>query len=497
VFSSIPRARWWVAVVLVGCGPATLSDSEAGVAQVKSAEARCEPLDGSEALIGVSPEGEAWVEGDEGVRHLLPDGTSTLVDADFTRADALVAWDSQAAFVVGDNSLWSTTVQSAQPLSLPPELGKPRFVCGDPERSGGAFVITTRGLFERAHDTWLRWSFPLELLETMEIRDLQGACSGEEPVMYMEAGDALWEVRYGERASLREAADLTGMIAGGPDPRIGFVALRDGELVRYDGSGWVRIPFDEGNVDAVSVADGMIWAAVGSRLYRRNRYDRWEEIDAALWPTAITAVRSYAAGGAWVVHDSVLCHVQPSEMLRVRGLRPFGRFAEGSTLSVGVSADPTMGSSLSASLDDEGVEVTGAAGSWSVSTEGSLEPGWHALTLRVATSTGHVERTLKFLVEGGALTEPPTPPPTPTPGEPTVSWATDIQPIYERSCAVCHGEDGNQTFMGSFETFSALGSVALERVTRGEMPPPTSSVPALSEEELQLLQTWVEEGMNP
>lgn len=492
MFLGVFRVRYLIAVALIGCGPSTLSDTEAGTAQAVSAEALCQPLASAEVLIGVSPEGEAWLEGDEGVRHVLPDGTTTSLDADFTRADALVAWDAQAAFVIGDNSLWSTTFAGAEPLSLPPELGKPRFVCGDPARSGGAFVITTRGLFERSGDIWLRWNFPIELLETMRFRDLQGACSGEEPVMYLEAGGSLWEVRYGERASFREAADLDGMLAGGPDPRIGFIAVREGELVRYDGNAWVSIPFDEGDVDSVSVADGLLWAAVGSRLYRRNRYEEWEEMDATLWPAPITELRGYAAGGAWAVHGNVLCHVQPRETLRVRGVRPFGRVPEGSALSVGVSADPEMGSGLSARIDGQGVQVSGAAGAWSVSAP-VLSSGWHSLTLDVASPEGSVARTVKFLVEGGDTVAPPMPPP----GEPTVTWSADILPIYERSCALCHGEGSNQTFMGSFEAFSALGPLALDRVAQGEMPPPASSAPALTEEELQLLQTWVQEGMNP
>ena len=326
----------------------------------------------------------------------------------------------------------------------------------------------------------------------MQIRALQGACSGDEPRMYIEAGDSLWEVDYGERASFRESAKLDGMVAGGPDPRIGFVALRDGELVRYDGEGWAAVPFDEGLVDRVSVADGLLWAAVGSRLYRRNRYDEWEAMSASLWPAPITELRAYAAGGAWSVHGNVLCHIEPKGTLRVRGIRPFARLVEGSALSVAVSADPTMASELSARLDGQGVDVTGAAGTWSFSRAG-LEPGWHELRLGLSSPEGPVERTLKFLVEG----EDPGTTPMPPPSEPTVTWEADIAPIYEQSCAICHGEGGNQTFMGSFDAFRALGPLALERVELGEMPPVASSAPALSEDELQLLQTWVQEGMNP
>ena len=324
------------------------------------------------------------------MRHVLPDGTTTVVDAGFTRADALVAWDTRAAFAVGDNSLWSTTFEGAQAMSLPPELGKPRFVCGDPGRASGAFVVTTRGLFERHDDIWLRWSFPVELLESIRICDLQGACSGEDLVMYVEAGESLWQVRYGEVASFREAADLTGMTAVGPDIRVGFVALRDGELLRFDGAGWAPIPFDEGSVTAASIADGVLWAAVDGLLYRRNRFDEWERLDAPMWPTPIAEVHGYAAGGAWVVRADQLCHVEPRETLRVSGVRPYGRLPEGVGLTLSVYGKPSTEGSLSAQLDGGGLNVTRSADSWSVSGPDSLGPGWHTLSLTASSDEGVV-----------------------------------------------------------------------------------------------------------
>jgi mono/diheme cytochrome c family protein len=482
-------------VALLGCGESQLSDTSAGVATTVRADASCQLLPPSEALIGVSPEGEAWVEGDEGVRLVLPDGTSSWVDAGFTRADAIVAWDTRAAYVVGDNSLWSTTAEGAEPMSLPPELGKPRFVCGDPGRPSGAFVITTRGLFERLDEVWLRWDFPVELLESMEIRDLAGACAGQDSTMYVEAGGALWEVRYGDLASFREATQLGDVSAVGPDVRIGFVGLRQGELVRFDGLRWATIPFDEGEVTAASASDGVLWAATDALLYRRNRFDRWEQLDAPMWPTTIDEVRGYSAGGAWLVRQNQLCHVEPRDTVRIDGVRPYGRLPEGSGLSLSVFADPETTTSLTARLDGGGVAVNGASGAWSIQGPDALVPGWHTLTLSVASPKGAVERSVKFLVEGGEeVVAPPMPP-----GDPTVFWSADIRPLYERSCAPCHGEGGNQTFMGSFEAFSALGDLALDRVSNAEMPPASASsfAPPLSTEEVQLLQTWVEEGMNP
>ena len=80
-----------------------------------------------------------------------------------------------------------------------------------------------------------------------------------------------------------------------------------------------------------------------------------------------------------------------------------------------------------------------------------------------------------------------------------MSWERDIRPLYEASCAVCHGEAGNQTFLGSYEAFSALGQLALDLVSRGEMPPASAGDVAepLDAAEVELLETWVQEGMEP
>ena len=258
MFGVLRFERWCALLPVCGlvasCGPAQLVDSEAGAATPASVTASCDPLGEDERLIGVSPEGEAWVEGDTGVRLVSPDGTSMPIDAGFTEAEQLVAWGTSSAFVVGDNSLWNASSSGTEALALPAELGKPRFVCGDPRNAGGSFVVTTRGLFERKEEAWLRWELPIELIETMEIRDLQGACSGEQPVMYLEAGDAVWELSYGTAASYRQAAMLTDVTATDVDVRVGFVAVRDGELVRFDGEGWASIPFDAGDVSFVSAA---------------------------------------------------------------------------------------------------------------------------------------------------------------------------------------------------------------------------------------------------
>ncbi|MFW2387306.1 MAG: hypothetical protein ACN4G0_03160, partial [Polyangiales bacterium] len=288
---------------------------------------------------------------------------------------------------------------------------------------------------------------------------------------------------------LREVADLTDVTATGVDLRIGFVALREGELIRLDGSGWAAIPFDEGNVTVMSVADSVLWAGVGSELYRRDRFERWERLEADTSAATIGAIESYAAGSAWVVKGDELCHIGHRETLRVDGVRPYQRLPEGSTIAFRVSGDSSMGSNLSAALDGQALSVTGSDGIWTIAGANSPGAGWHSLALDVASPEGPVRRTLKFLIESNAVGPPPPPP------DPTVFWERDILPIYEASCALCHGAGGNQTFLGSYEAFSALGQRTLELVSAGAMPPPASAAEALDAAEVALLETWVQEGM--
>ena len=49
------------------------------------------------------------------------------------------------------------------------------------------------------------------------------------------------------------------------------------------------------------------------------------------------------------------------------------------------------------------------------------------------------------------------------------------------------------------DQYAMIGELALDRVANAEMPPASASAiaPPLSAEEVELLQTWVEEGKNP
>ena len=112
-------------------------------------------------------------------------------------------------------------------------------------------------------------------------------------------------------------------------------------------------------------------------------------------------------------------------------------------------------------------------------------------------------------MDGGGPTDPPDPP------EPTVSYADDVQPIFDANCVGCHGDGGNAgldlrpglSYANLYEvqsTESALNRVEPEEPMLSwlylkltgqqnvgtEMPPGS----LLDADTRELVRTWIEEG---
>lgn len=89
------------------------------------------------------------------------------------------------------------------------------------------------------------------------------------------------------------------------------------------------------------------------------------------------------------------------------------------------------------------------------------------------------------------------------PGEPTYTFHRDIRPIIEGRCLGCHAEDGIAPFsLATYEDVEALGAVVASVVEARTMPPwPADSQcntydsdPSLSDEQIEAIRTWVDEG---
>ncbi|MGB5812666.1 MAG: hypothetical protein WBG86_19180 [Polyangiales bacterium] len=475
-------------LLIGGCGGPELSSGAAGDTSSSSVGlATCVDLAEGEQLAGVGPDGHAWVTSVDGLRVVSPDGESKDVDVRFGTAEELVAWTSDRAFVVSESQLWDTGVDSTLPFVLPDNLGRPRFSCGDPTASSGAFILGTRGLFERRADQWFRWDLPIEVFESMEIQHFEGSCGTANDTLYLTTTEgAIWEVSFGDNPFVRELTSAEGAQELAFDADHGIIRVGFGALYRYDDD-WQLIPFDGGFVMHADAAGGAIWATVRGQIFRRDRFARWERIEPNTEFTFIDDVIAYPAGGAWMLEGQRACHVGHREAVVVHGVRPHQRVDEDNPpAQVTVVADPTASMTLSAALDGRSVSVNGVSGLWTLSELGTIEAGWHELTLALAGPLGPVQRVVPFRIDGEIVIGG---------DDPTVFFETDIKPIFEMYCAQCHGPDGVQRFFGDYESFVVTAQSALDLIKSREMPPPPATGP--TQQEIGVIETWIQEGMAP
>lgn len=489
----LSRTAPWAGVVVLswlafGCGDPELSNSTAGDASATTVGlSTCITLAEGEQLSGVGPDGSAWVTSIDGLRVVAPDGDEQSVTVRFGEADELVAWTSDRAFVVSESQLWDTRLDSSQPFILPDNLGRPRFACGDPSASSGAFVLGTRGLFERRADTWFRWDLPLDVFETMKIEHFEGSCGTENDTLFLTTEEgALWEVRFGDNAFFREIGSVEGAQDIALDSVNGVLRVFLGALYRFD-EGWQHIPFEGGFVMEADAAGGVIWATVRDQIFRRDRFARWEKIEPDTEFTFIDDVFAYAAGGAWVLEGSRACHFGHRESVAVYGVRPHERVDEDNPPSaLTIVADPTASMTLSATLNGRSVSVNGGSGLWTLGDLGTLGAGWHELSLDLSGPLGPVKQTIPFRIDGEVVIGG---------NDPTVFYEADIKPIFDTYCAQCHGPGGVQRFFGDYETFVVTAQSALDLIKGREMPPPP--MPGPTQQEIGLIETWIQEGMAP
>lgn len=475
-------------LLIGGCGAPELTRGSAGDTSSSSVGlSTCVDLGEGERLGGVGPEGHAWLTSVDGLRVVDPSGDEKQLTVRFGSADGLVAWTSDRAFVVSESQLWDTSLDNSQPFILPDNLGRPRFSCGDPAASSGAFILGTRGLFERRSDQWFRWDLPIEVFESMQMQDFEGSCGTDDDTLYLTTDEgSIWEVSFGDNPFFREFATVDSAQELAFDADHGILRVYLGALYRLDGD-WQHIPFEGGFVMHADAAGGVIWATVRGKIYRRNRYLRWEQIAPDTEFTFIDDVFAYPAGGAWVQEGSRLCHFGHREAVVVHGVRPYERVDEDNPpASLTIVADPTADMTLSASLDGRGITVNGASGLWTLSELGTIQAGWHQLELDLSGPLGPVQRVVPFRIDGEVVIGG---------NDPTVFYETDIKPIFDAYCAQCHGSNGVQRFFGDYDTFVVTAQSALDLIKSREMPPPPT--PGPTQQEIGLIETWIQEGKAP
>ena len=112
--------------------------------------------------------------------------------------------------------------------------------------------------------------------------------------------------------------------------------------------------------------------------------------------------------------------------------------------------------------------------------------------------------TMIFVISCSSDDSDPTVNPDPDMMDPctsiTSTYAADIRPIIDLTCALsgCHVAGGSGD--GNFESYNGVkakadnGSLVSRAVTGGTMPPSNSSGPSLTETQKNLIRCWVEDG---
>ena len=425
---------------------------------------------------------------------------------------------SGPAVVYAEGDVWSWVDPRDEQVVTSVRYGTDGLVLGAGEAGGDRFVLTDAGVYVLRGDSAVRVG-----AEALAERDLGTLCGDGRQLWLTPAsdgggavvwrGDVLAGVSVGDHAASGPVAcggrvdgEEATWVADGPD--IHAVVVEEGRfsLERTD-----ALP---GEITALA-ADGLglPWAVAGERLYRL-RDGRWWQLrlgarvhavfggsrSAGVWvrtgegprfvpstddPRAIAPAQlaTEPPHGRWVTDDlgrllvrdasGALSRVSDGRPLWVEGL-PEGEIVD----PVAITLHPTLPgevASIEARLLETGTDLVVEDGLlW-------LDPGelpQGRFTLRVVTTyTGGASRRDDVAVVLNGLQD-------------GVTWANDIRPIHEGSCALCH-TNAAETILDGPEAWEAQFDTLLDQVRRGAMPLGRED---LLPEEIARIEAWAEGG---
>lgn len=438
--------------------------------EVLSSEENCIDLVSGEKLLGVDPNGIAWLATDIGDSHDIrafdyreatPGEEFSVELAEIVEAQIL---GEKEASLLGPEGLWSFAAGELVAHAL--SFDEAANLCGDPFSNGA--VLAAGRFMERRGSEWWAWEPSVPAASSLaRLIDVAGECYDRNDGAWMLGADnRLWRVSSTDTQLL-----FSDVLSVGVTPENTGALTADSFYFGRDD--WQRWTFANGTPERLLAGGDVIWLQSGNDLLRFDG----EEFRILDRPeaTPIDVLKAHA-GGIWVQGGERLCHYETQESLRIAGLRP-GERAEREGWSVDVEVQDAE-EPLEAWLNDQVVDVSGTA------IEGMQRldlPDAHVGWNKVLLLQGTAERSLHFKRVPSIVR----------------SWAEDIEPISEDACVTCHssGGDAEEFPLETYDDWLARAADVRKRVVETQTMPPVLA-PGW-EDNMQIIAEWLEGGTNP
>ncbi len=273
--------------------------------------------------------------------------------------------------------------------------------------------------------------------------------------------------------SLPLEGELTAMAVDGP----GAVWLvLDGVLHRRSSAGdwraFDRLPFVPTQLSAAPDAPDLWLAAEDGTLWH-ERAGRFSQIIDA---PAFDQIGPGAAGAVLLWGEAGLYDARPGAFLGFSGARDGVSILESTVLRLRASPEDGL-QGITLSLDGAPAEpLEGPPYQWTIDPF-VLGDGTHRAVFEATWQAGNTaSAALRF---GTLAVGPPT-------------WQADIEPLFVDRCNTCHGDGGYAHPLFQMAQWRDDLDRILAAVTDARMPLPPA--PALTPEELQLIEGWRDEG---
>lgn len=440
----------------------------------------CSALRPGEKLVSVSPEGHAWlvVPGETSSVRVLDAFGGELVesieDVEIGSVAVAQAWSARDAALITQDGLWRLEDLARIELTPPSGFAAPAALCGDPAANGA--LVSGGKVFERRDAEWWGWDPGLTGdAAPDEVVRFDGDCQGPTDLMWLTSADGtLFRVEAAQYARPVRFEGLVDAAASGA-----LVAILDTDELWVGPETWQSWRFAGPVPTRVGASQGQLWMASGAQLLRFDGAT-WLEVSHTMTEPIEEIVAH--AGGAWVAGATTVCHQAIGPTVRVAGVRPYGRDIE---LEHTISVRASDGA-VDLAVDVDGQAVALVEGEEPGSFEGLVRletVGWHTIT--VTASGGAARRTI----------------PIKRLPETSRSWAVDIEPIYQASCASsdCHGAGSTKAQeMGTYDAWKMRAAQVKTRVVDAKnMPPPANVGPEWGSDDIEVIQEWLEGGMLP